>query len=92
MKKYIGLFSCFVYLMLLSVNVFAQNPSTILSPQGKQPLNGVSSERLDRIDQMLEQTLSNKQKVLQMFLRVQKWQKIRFLELPLNPKQLLPRL
>lgn len=61
MKKYIGLFSCFVYLMLLSVNVFAQNPSTILSSQGKQLLNGVSSERLDRIDQMLEQTLSDNQ-------------------------------
>ncbi|MEB2782585.1 serine hydrolase domain-containing protein [Algoriphagus sp. C2-6-M1] len=61
MKKYIGLFSCFFYMIALSANIFAQSPSTILTPQGKQPLTGVSSDRLSRIDQMLDQTVSSNQ-------------------------------
>ncbi|MEB2776982.1 serine hydrolase domain-containing protein [Algoriphagus sp. D3-2-R+10] len=61
MKKYIGLFSCFFYMIVLSANIFAQSPSTLLTPQGKQPLNGVSADRLERIDQMLDQTVSSNQ-------------------------------
>ncbi|PZX46449.1 serine hydrolase domain-containing protein [Algoriphagus chordae] len=61
MKKYLSSTSCFVFTMLLSVNVFAQSPSTVLTAQGKQPLVGVSAERLDRIDQMLDQTVSDNQ-------------------------------
>ncbi|REG84468.1 serine hydrolase domain-containing protein [Algoriphagus antarcticus] len=61
MNKYISLLSCFIYTILLSVTIFAQSPSTILSPQGKQPIIGVSAERLDRIDQMLEETVSSNQ-------------------------------
>lgn len=58
MKKHFGFFSCFV---LLSVNIFAQNPSATLTPQGNQPLKGISADRLDRIDQMLDQTLADNQ-------------------------------
>ncbi|WP_439490619.1 serine hydrolase domain-containing protein [Algoriphagus sp.] len=59
-KKYIGI-SCFVFTLLLSVNSYAQSPSTVLSPQGKQPLQGMSAERLSRIDQMLEDAISSDQ-------------------------------
>tara|TARA_R110002020_G_scaffold62197_5_gene166753 strand:- start:5486 stop:6736 length:1251 start_codon:yes stop_codon:yes gene_type:complete len=47
--------------MLFSLSLFAQTPSTTLTPQGKQPLSGVSAERLARIDKMLDQTLSANQ-------------------------------
>src|SRR5690606_17367551 len=61
MKKSLSLGSCLIFVTLLSFNAFAQNPSTLLTPQGKQPLVGVSAERLDRIDKMLDQTLSDNQ-------------------------------
>lgn len=61
MKKHVGLVSYLVYMMVLSTSVFAQSPSTSLTPQGKQPLPGVSAQRLDRIDQMLEETVSSNQ-------------------------------
>lgn len=61
MKKYISILSCLVYLLVLSENILAQSPSTILSPQGKQPVTGVSVDRLERIDQMLDQTVSSNQ-------------------------------
>ncbi|PZX59160.1 CubicO group peptidase (beta-lactamase class C family) [Algoriphagus ratkowskyi] len=61
MKKYFSSFtSCFL-LLILSNTVLSQTPSTKLVPQGNQPLNGVSATRLDRIDQMLDQTLSDNQ-------------------------------
>ena len=47
--------------MILSVTIFAQTPSTLLSPQGNQPMKGISSDRLSRIDQMLDETLSANQ-------------------------------
>lgn len=61
MKRNFGLLSCFVYSTLISVSLFAQTPSTTLTPQGKQPLSGVSADRLARIDQMLDQTLNANQ-------------------------------
>lgn len=61
MKKYISIFSCLVYLLVFSENILAQSPSTILSPQGKQPVTGVSVDRLERIDHMLDQTVNSNQ-------------------------------
>ncbi|WP_057935598.1 serine hydrolase domain-containing protein [Algoriphagus resistens] len=61
MKKYISLLSCLVYLLVFSENILAQSPSTVLSPIGKQPISGVSVDRLERIDQMLDQTVSSDQ-------------------------------
>lgn len=61
MKKSISLLSYIVCLLVLSANVFAQSPSTVLSPQGNQPPKGISADRLEKIDQMLEQTLSTNQ-------------------------------
>lgn len=61
MKKYLGALGSLVFLIILSVNTLAQSPSTVLTPAGKQALQGVSSARLDRIDQMLDQTLADNQ-------------------------------
>jgi CubicO group peptidase (beta-lactamase class C family) len=61
MKKYLGSLGSLVFLLVLSVNTQAQSPSTVLAPTGKQPLQGISSARLERIDQMLDQTLADNQ-------------------------------
>ena len=50
-----------VYLVILSFSTLAQSPSTVLTPVGKQSLQGISSARLERIDQMLDQTLADNQ-------------------------------
>ncbi|WP_296705921.1 serine hydrolase [Algoriphagus sp.] len=47
-------------LVLISTQVFSQIASEI-SPIGKQPLPGISQERIDRIDQMLDETISSNQ-------------------------------
>ena len=41
--------------------IFAQSPSVTLSPQGNQSLKGISSDRLSKIDQMLDKTISENQ-------------------------------
>ncbi|SFB19119.1 serine hydrolase domain-containing protein [Algoriphagus aquimarinus] len=61
MKKYFSIYSYTLVLLLFTSNLFAQTPSTSLELQGKQTLKGISSERLERIDQMLDQTLSANQ-------------------------------
>ena len=61
MKKSLGYYSSFSFLLFLSLNIFAQSPSVTLSPQGNQPLKGVSSDRLTKIDQMLDKTISENQ-------------------------------
>ncbi|MCE7055823.1 beta-lactamase family protein [Algoriphagus sp. AGSA1] len=59
-KKYIGV-CCFAFTLLLSIHSYAQSPSTVLSAQGKQPFQGMSAERVSRIDQMLEDAISSDQ-------------------------------
>ncbi|MFC5624416.1 serine hydrolase domain-containing protein [Algoriphagus winogradskyi] len=61
MKQYLGALGSLVFLLVLSVNTQAQSPSTVLAPTGKQPLQSISSARLERIDQMLDQTLADNQ-------------------------------
>ena len=61
MKKSLGYYSSFSFLLFLSLNIFAQSPSVTLSPQGNQPLKGISSDRLTKIDQMLDKTISENQ-------------------------------
>lgn len=60
MKKHYVLFLAFAQVLLISTYTFAQNP-TNLSLQGKQPLNGISSERIGKIDQMLSQAIEDNQ-------------------------------
>ena len=61
MKKSLGYYSSFSFLLFLSLNIFAQSPSVTLSSQVNQPLKGVSSDRLTKIDQMLDKTISENQ-------------------------------
>ncbi|MDR7130005.1 CubicO group peptidase (beta-lactamase class C family) [Algoriphagus sp. 4150] len=61
MKKYFGILCYVVCQILFSGDILAQSPSTSIAPQGKQPLAGVSAERLDRIDQMLDETVRSNQ-------------------------------
>jgi len=44
--------------VLISSNAFSQ-VSSLLTPIGKQPLPGISQDRVDRIDQMLDATVSS---------------------------------
>lgn len=48
--------SCFF--LLVGIGVFAQNPSIVLAPVGSQDVSGISRERIDRIDQMLEAAIA----------------------------------
>ncbi|WP_225587112.1 serine hydrolase [Algoriphagus sp. Y33] len=61
MKQHIAILSCFFCLIIMSTDSFAQSFLTTISPQGKQPLVGISAERLDRIDQMLNETVRSNQ-------------------------------
>lgn len=57
MKQKTSFFATFLILVLISCNAFSQVSSN-LTPIGKLPLPGISQERIDRIDQMLEETIS----------------------------------
>lgn len=56
MKKY------FLFLLLAFSPLFirAQSPA-VLTPQGKQPLQGISADRLAKLDQMLDEAVSTNQ-------------------------------
>lgn len=57
MKTKFSLFtSCFF--LIVGIGVFAQNPSIVLAPVGSQDVSGISRERIDRIDQMLEAAIA----------------------------------
>lgn len=56
MKKYF----LFLLLALLPLFIRAQSPA-VLTPQGKQPLQGISADRLAKLDQMLEEAVSTNQ-------------------------------
>ncbi len=56
MKKY------FLFLLLaLSPLLIQAQSSSILTPQGKQPLQGISADRLGNLDQMLEEAVKSNQ-------------------------------
>ncbi len=56
MKKY------FLFLLLALSPLFIQaQSSSILTPQGKQPLQGISADRLGNLDQMLEEAVKSNQ-------------------------------
>ncbi|UZD24475.1 serine hydrolase [Algoriphagus halophytocola] len=46
---------------LVGIAVFAQNPSIVLTPAGNQSADGISVERIHRIDQMLAEALTSNQ-------------------------------
>ncbi len=60
MKITFTFFGRVLILALLSFQAFGQ-VATNITPIGKQPLPGISQERIDRIDQMLEETVSSNQ-------------------------------
>lgn len=60
MKITFTFFGRVLILALLSFQAFGQ-VATNITPIGKQPLLGISQERIDRIDQMLEETVSSNQ-------------------------------
>ena len=60
MKHTTLFFAKLLILVLVSSNAFSQVSSN-LTPIGKLPLPGISQTRIDRIDQMLEETVSSNQ-------------------------------
>ncbi|MBN7815264.1 serine hydrolase domain-containing protein [Algoriphagus pacificus] len=60
MKHTTLFFAKLLILVLISSNAFSQVSSN-LTPIGKLPLPGISQARIDRIDQMLEETVSSNQ-------------------------------
>lgn len=56
MKKYF----LFLLLALSPLFIRAQSPA-VLTPQGKQPLQGISADRLAKLDQMLDEAVSTNQ-------------------------------
>lgn len=56
MKKYL----LFLFLALSPFLIRAQS-SSVLTPQGKQPLQGISADRLAKLDQMLDEAVSSNQ-------------------------------
>lgn len=56
MKKYF----LFLLLALSPLFIRAQSPA-VLTPQGKQPLQGISADRLAKLDQMLDEAVSSNQ-------------------------------
>ena len=60
MKQTTLFFAKLLILVLISSNTFSQVSSN-LTPIGKLPLPGISQARIDRIDQMLEETVSSNQ-------------------------------
>ncbi|MBN3582760.1 beta-lactamase family protein [Algoriphagus aestuarii] len=60
MKKNFTLFGKILIVALISFQAFGQASSTI-TPIGKQALPGISQERIDLIDQMLDETVSSNQ-------------------------------
>ncbi|MBB6324666.1 CubicO group peptidase (beta-lactamase class C family) [Algoriphagus iocasae] len=60
MKIAFTFFGRILILALLSFQAFGQ-VATNITPIGKQPLPGISQERIDLIDQMLEETVSSNQ-------------------------------
>ncbi len=56
MKKYF----LFLLLALSPLFIQAQSPA-VLTPQGKQPLQGISADRLAKLDQMLDEAVSTNQ-------------------------------
>jgi CubicO group peptidase (beta-lactamase class C family) len=60
MKKHYYRLFVLIQALLYSTYALAQNP-TNLSSQGSQPLKGISSERVNKIDQMLNQAIGDNQ-------------------------------
>ena len=56
MKKYFS-----ILLFVLAPILIQAQSSSVLTPQGKQPLQGISADRLAKLDQMLDEAVSSNQ-------------------------------